>query len=404
MKKKMIKIGAVFALLLAGAAYMDGTVQGDGGDNRILRQPTGEGSREYVFNLEAEEVIDNYTYTLRVEEELPDQEQIMDYLAQAEQEIEESFWPEGEDASGVSLPVQPKESYVGGLVEAEWSFDRYDVIDASGALLDEEIPEEGAIVTAYVQLGCYGVQEAYQFSFLVQQREKTQEESLLADIGTYIAEQQELTGERYLQLPDEMDGVLLKWTKEKPHYLWKMILLELVLLPGLILVKRERKKNLKKQRIEQMQLDYPEIVSKILILNGAGMSIKQVWNRICCSYLQKKKCGQIETKPSYEEMVVTNRAMMDGESERAALQRFGERTGIGCYHRLSRLLAENLHKGSKGMDSQLEREAEDAFEQRKTMARKLGEEAATKMLFPMILMLGIVLAIVLVPAFIGFGN
>ena len=46
----------------------------------------------------------------------------------------------------------------------------------------------------------------------------------------------------------------------------------------------------------------------------------------------------------------------------------------------------------------VKQEAEDAFEERKSMARKLGEEAGTKMLFPMILMLGAVMLILAFPA------
>ena len=46
----------------------------------------------------------------------------------------------------------------------------------------------------------------------------------------------------------------------------------------------------------------------------------------------------------------------------------------------------------------VKQEAEDAFEERKSMARKLGEEAGTKMLFPMILMLGAAMLILAFPA------
>ena len=45
------------------------------------------------------------------------------------------------------------------------------------------------------------------------------------------------------------------------------------------------------------------------------------------------------------------------------------------------------------------REAEDAFEQRKNLAKKAGEEAGTKLMIPLFLMLIIVFAIVIVPAF-----
>lgn len=51
------------------------------------------------------------------------------------------------------------------------------------------------------------------------------------------------------------------------------------------------------------------------------------------------------------------------------------------------------------MNELLKREAADALEDRKKQARKLGEEAGTKMLGPMFLMLAVVLIMIVVPAF-----
>ena len=50
----------------------------------------------------------------------------------------------------------------------------------------------------------------------------------------------------------------------------------------------------------------------------------------------------------------------------------------------------------------LEQEAQNAFEERKHAAKRYGEEAGTKLLFPMMLMLGIVMVILLVPAVLAF--
>lgn len=50
----------------------------------------------------------------------------------------------------------------------------------------------------------------------------------------------------------------------------------------------------------------------------------------------------------------------------------------------------------------LREEVGEAFAQRKALARKRGEEAGTKLLLPMIMMLGIVLIIIVVPAFMSF--
>jgi hypothetical protein len=67
-----------------------------------------------------------------------------------------------------------------------------------------------------------------------------------------------------------------------------------------------------------------------------------------------------------------------------------------------RLLISNLQKGNRGLCEQLEQEAETAFGERRLLAKRLGEEAGTKLLFPMMLMLGIVVVIVVFPAMYEF--
>lgn len=56
-------------------------------------------------------------------------------------------------------------------------------------------------------------------------------------------------------------------------------------------------------------------------------------------------------------------------------------------------------KGAEGMLAILETEAMDSLERRKEHALQLGEKAGTRLLFPMMLMLLIVMGIIMVPAF-----
>ena len=67
--------------------------------------------------------------------------------------------------------------------------------------------------------------------------------------------------------------------------------------------------------------------------------------------------------------------------------------------RFSAVLVQNLQKGARGALLLLEQEAVAAFAERKETAKRKGEEAGTKLLLPMIGLLGIVLVIVLFPAF-----
>ena len=66
------------------------------------------------------------------------------------------------------------------------------------------------------------------------------------------------------------------------------------------------------------------------------------------------------------------------------------------------LLSQNLKKGTAGLLILLKAEALDALEERKRNARRLGEEAGTKLLLPMMIMLVIVMVIIMIPAFWSF--
>lgn len=72
------------------------------------------------------------------------------------------------------------------------------------------------------------------------------------------------------------------------------------------------------------------------------------------------------------------------------------------YLKLAALLQQNLKKGSKGLGKMLEEEVEDAFDLRKNLAIQQGEEAGTKLLLPMTIMLLVVMMIVMVPALMSF--
>ena len=71
------------------------------------------------------------------------------------------------------------------------------------------------------------------------------------------------------------------------------------------------------------------------------------------------------------------------------------------YRKLGSMLSQNLKKGTRGMGDMLHMEAVQAMEDRKSNARRLGEEAGTRLLIPMLMMLVIVLTIVIVPAFLS---
>ena len=98
-------------------------------------------------------------------------------------------------------------------------------------------------------------------------------------------------------------------------------------------------------------------------------------------------------------MVYTMHEIQGGAPEGECYEKYGIRCGISGYRKFGTMLSQNLRKGSRGITELLSREAEEAFEDRKNLAKKLGEEAGTKMMIPMFIMLAVVFIIVIVPAF-----
>ena len=401
-KKKWMEVGLVCLLFLFLAGYVEASEKSLNHQNEIVRGK--EGSRDNLVELtvDAGDLLKAYDYELMVPAVKITEKQAKKYFTQAEREIDASFFSKGETGEHVTTAVNMKENYVGGLVKAEWSLDHYDVVDTDGQILSDELTKQGTLVQATADLRCGEEKESYVFSFMVFPRKLSKEEQILVDIQNAVEQEGNQKGKEVFILPDEVNGIQLEWKEKKQHLVLKVFFFELIVVILLRLVILERAKTEQNKRKEQMSLDYSEVVSKLLILLGSGMSLKQSWNRISAQYLDKRQKNECTERYVYEEMVITNYEICDGESERIAYEKFAERTGLGPYQRLVRILIQNLQTGSRGLCELLEQEAADAMEERKAYARKLGEEAGTKMLLPLVLMLGIVIAIIMVPAMLSF--
>ena len=212
----------------------------------------------------------------------------------------------------------------------------------------------------------------------------------------------------YYYLPKELSGKACTWTRPKDRS--GSMLAGLFLAGGLavmVLSGREvQKKELMRQ--EQMLLDYPPIIMKFTLLIQAGMSVRRTFQKIASDYQteigksNETRRKKLPVRHAYEEIVIVCNELDSGVSEAEAYRHFGERCGQIKYRTFSTLLVQNLQKGSRSLADILERESEAAWEERKRKARIAGETASTKLLFPMILMLLVVMAVIMVPAFTAF--
>lgn len=144
------------------------------------------------------------------------------------------------------------------------------------------------------------------------------------------------------------------------------------------------------------------MVSEINLLLRAGLSTRMAWQKIVRQY--EEKIARKEGRKDYlhEEMKITLNELKSGTSEETAYRLFANRTKNHNYVRLTNLLIQNQKQGIAGIQAALENEVTTALEERKNNAIRKGEKAGTKLLFPMVVMLGVVIVLLVVPAFMSF--
>ena len=230
----------------------------------------------------------------------------------------------------------------------------------------------------------------------VQSQEEIRQKELKAVIEQYNQEKQDPD---YYYLPDTWDGQTLQW--QKPGENTGTLLAALALFAAVVLMLkkvREQQEELAK-RSEQLLMDYPSLIMKFTLLIQAGMTVRRAFQKISSDYLRScPKTGRY----AYEAVTTACHEMESGVAELEAYRRFGERCGQMKYKTFSTILIQNLQKGGHRMADLLEKEALEAWDERKRKARVMGETAATKLLVPMIMMLAVVMAIIMIPAFLSF--
>lgn len=395
------------AASLLGAAALYGVLTMTASDSDIVSEEgrikrEGYGGEEQIYEVWVEGLEEQaVSVTVAVDSQIYTKEEADTAFTQVMENMEERIRGENptltEVRSDLVLPSRTEEG-----IRLRWYSSDPDVVDSLGKL-GEEVEEEQLIIL-YLELSTGEYHQEYEVPVRVLPPDRSPSQQRLADFLKELSrrnkEQQE---EPWLALPESFEGSALKYhTKEQGGY-------ESILLIGaamaVLLVMREKSeaKQESRKRQKELLLDYADLLSKLMVLIGAGLTIPNAWERMVKDYEWALEQKKQKPRAAYEEMRQTYYQMQSGMAEGDAYREFGRRCRLQPYLKLSGLLEQNRRSGTKNMRAILETEMADALEQRKNLARRLGEEAGTKLLMPLFLMLGIVMVMIMVPAMMTMG-
>lgn len=323
-----------------------------------------------------------------------------------ERELKQEMFESGDSADYVSHDLKLVTTLQGYPFRIHWKSEQPLLLSSDGriheeALLENDAKQKGIPVLLQATATCQDFTEELSIPVRVFGQYLTKEEVFWKSAEESIADwnARSATGE-YQQLPDAVGEESVTY-REKNSEDWIFILLCAFVITALMLRHYDEELIRQvKERDEQLEREYPQLVNRFVLYYGAGLTIKNIWQRICADYRMRKKITGVSYV--YEEMLKADKNMQDGVGEKEAYSTFASTIGLTKYRNLIALLQQTLQTGGQDIKMQLNDQMQDAFAQQKRTARVRGEKAGTKMLFPMFLMLTVVLVIILVPAFLSF--
>lgn len=163
-----------------------------------------------------------------------------------------------------------------------------------------------------------------------------------------------------------------------------------ILLPIVLVQSLGKKEMLRRQAII---FELPEFLNKVILLVNAGETAQEAFTR--CSL---DKVDQIEKNPLYLELNEAVRKMENNMPFPEALNQLSKKCALQEMSIFTTTLLLNYRKGGEELVRSLKALSVTLWEKRKAQTQIKGEEASSKMIFPLVLVFVIVMIIVGYPA------
>ncbi len=386
---KLLFAGTIITFILGIKAWNDTKLENG---YELLKNEESEGvyDQKLIASVEDEKI----PLTVTVDTRKLSEKEAEEALLKAKKQLPELLRGENETLSKVITDLNFAETVPDSTVEVTWVETASEYFEEDGKLRDDFEIREPVEQNLSAILSCQGYTKDFETVVTIYPREKTMREILLKQIqkenGTFE--------NPVLVLPKEYEGSRISWKKPLDLTFLYFFALTVGAVLFLKLGRKRDEKEAGRERIEELEKDYAQIVSKFAMLLSAGLSVRNAWERIVFLYRRKQDVD----RAVYRELQWGLKEMQKGISELAVYENVAFRIGEIHYKKLMLLFISHKKRGSVNLLETMNEEMLQAWEEQKRKTRQQGEKTGTKLLIPMMGMLGVVFIMILVPAFLSF--
>ena len=390
----------IFFISLATSVY--GIVQHSYGEiqlDSLDRAEYGQGNYYAQVSIEAEyqgvELKKKTSIFVRQQELTSEEKQAR--IQQCIQTLPNRILGENQSLDKITKPLNLLQYDEETGVDILWRSSNVEVIGEDGTLM--QIPwEEEVEITLSAFLSIDEQEEEWNGSLRILPAERENTEKWLEENLEKILGNIEDEKTNKIILPKQTDeGITLRWSSissfETAHFLL------LLILGGLIIhIYNKRAPIKKKERMRHdIESQFPDFLNQLIMILSTGLVLSDTLDRIMEGYLKFKHKSQ-SRKILYEELVnMIRKTKMSNASLFLELIEFGRKMEVREVTRVAVILSDHMVKGNDLIEK-LEQERELLQAQEKLQKIEQGKLADTKMMFPLMLILAVLITIVVMPA------
>ena len=270
------------------------------------------------------------------------------------------------------------------------------IVDSSGAIIndiDEETPIELEITYSLEDF-----EEKETIEGFILPQTKSEEEEFTKKLKKYLDNENENNrSSKTLILPTQINGINIKWSKKKSTKVPAIIVLTVVCAGFVFFKDRILSEENEKKRREKIIIEYPDFAVKYALLNEAGLTHRQIVDRLASEFEKKKD------SPIYEEIYKVSLDVKGGVPLTDALDGMSKNCGVREITFFVGLINRNIKKGGREISAELRKAADESSSEKREKIRRKAETAGTRLLLPMVFLLIIVFALIMIPAFDSFS-
>ena len=251
---------------------------------QIVRPEQGSEAKSFLFRLDGQEK--RYEISIYAREKT--QEEIEEAFFQVIQYIDQIICGENNSLSCVTKNLMLPESMAEYDAVIRWNSKQEEIIENSGVVCRDRITEATDVeLTAKITIGNEKRERGYVVTVLPYEKGSTEEK--LAAVREYLVEKEQTSRlEDTVTFPVWIDSVEILEEEESGNSKWLFLLFPITIFCVIVGKKKEAEKE-KKEYERELLTAYPNLVTKLTMYIGAGMTIRTAWEQLAKEYEKNRQ-------------------------------------------------------------------------------------------------------------------